>query len=500
MAQIFCTVLSTMALALASACFTVSAQAGTGLVTQDPTALRGAANDTAPVLTTLWRGDTLELRGERGDYLQVWDHGRERGGYVRKSQVMAVGSDEAAARDLMAVLRYVRDQPGAEAFGLGLASAALQAAPASMLAESAGAELLDAIGQQAERLAARASAGAPPRAQDQAALTAHLDIAARQGVRFQSREADGRVLLCYDGEAYRRLLAMKQANSEQRARAALALTRPECLDSAATPRVREEADNWRAEVLDRASNAGDAALPAHWKNRVAARRAAVWSSLAFARARRGDALAAQAAADRALRELAAVTKTDLADDDLVRFNEAAMRVNAVRWAATPLTTPSPGLAITTTRTDDGQTCVSLTDSHQPGSAALAQRCTWGIAWVASSTSNRERTALALAVQPVDGWRELWVFRKDANEWSVNVLPPNAAAPGVGYAEFAGWVPGGQQMLVAREAIAEGRTLRRFEVLKLDTLTAERQASEPSVLGAFNRWTDAAWKRDSTAMR
>ena len=60
--------------------------------------------------------------------------------------------------------------------------------------------------------------------------------------------------------------------------------------------------------------------------------------------------------------------------------------------------------------------------------------------------------------------------------------PRAAAgattPDVGYAEFAGWVPGGKQMLVAREAQGEGKYKRIFEVLRLDTLATERQACDP----------------------
>jgi hypothetical protein len=132
--------------------------------------------------------------------------------------------------------------------------------------------------------------------------------------------------------------------------------------------------------------------------------------------------------------------------------------------------------------------------------ALAERCSWGQVWAASAAPNREGTALALAVQPVDGWRELWVFRKDAGAWGVQVLPPAALQPGTGYAEFAGWEPGGQRMLVAREALAEGKTIRRFEVVKVATLTPERTAFDAEALGPFSRWPDAAWKRESLALR
>ncbi len=95
---------------------------------------------------------------------------------------------------------------------------------------------------------------------------------------------------------------------------------------------------------------------------------------------------------------------------------------------------------------------------------------------------------------------MWVFRKTPDGWHVRVLPPASTAPDVGYAEFAGWVPGGKQMLVAREASGDGKSLRAFELLRLDTLAAERQASDPSALAAFQRWQDPAWKRQTLSLR
>jgi hypothetical protein len=145
-----------------------------------------------------------------------------------------------------------------------------------------------------------------------------------------------------------------------------------------------------------------------------------------------------------------------------------------------------GLAIATAPGEPGQTCVLLVDSRHPGAAPLARRCTDGIAWTASATRNREGNALTLAVQPLEAWRELWVFRKGAEGWSVAVLPPADTAPGIGYAEFAGWVPGGQQMLVAREAQGDGRQRRSFERVRLDGLGTERQSADPASLAAFQR--------------
>jgi hypothetical protein len=133
-------------------------------------------------------------------------------------------------------------------------------------------------------------------------------------------------------------------------------------------------------------------------------------------------------------------------------------------------------------------------------APLARRCTYGSVWLASARAEPQGRALALAVQPLAGWRELWVFRRRAEGWAVDVLPPAASEPGLGYLEFAGWVPGTSKLLVAREAKVEGRFKRSFEVLSLETLAAEKQASTPSLLALFGKWQDPAWKRATVSLR
>lgn len=522
-------VLTTMGVALAAACCTTMARAAApvappasaalaatpaarvALVTQDQTALRAAPRDSAALQTQLWRGEALELRAEQGDHVQVWDHRRERGGWVRASQLLPL--EGLSAPELLAMLHFVRDTPGAETMGLGLATAALQAAPPALLNGPQGAALLDAMGRLAERLADRATTGASASARpsEQAALSAQLEVAARLGYRLPSlAAADGseRQQICYGGDAFARVLAAPAASPEQRARATLALTRSECMSGATTPTERERLDQHRTELLDRVGADG---LPALWKQRLALRRAAVWASLAHSAGRRGDDAAARMAAERAIGEIGSVPKGALGDDDLARFNEAAIRVNAVRWAALPMAS-AVASATTMARTTgpriasqvqaDGQTCVRLLSGTDDKAAALAERCTWGRVFVTSASANREGNALALAVQPLDAWRELWLFHKPAGQatWAVSVLPPAAAAPGVGYAEFAGWVPGGRQLLVAREAVAEGRAIRRFELMGIETLVVERVAFEPGVLGAFERWQDPAWKRATLALR
>ena len=493
------TVAAVAALA-ATLSFTVAATPlHTAIVTSDQAALRAAPRDSAQQQAQLWQGEMLEVRGERLDYLQVYDHKRERAGYVRASQVRRTSLAPAEAPELLSVLRFVQDRPGSEALGMGLAAAYLQAAPAEALNGPEGIAAFDALGAMADRLARRASSGMALTKPQEAALSAHLDVARHYGVNFASYEREGKMTICYDGEAFRRVLAMKSA-PEQRARAALALTRTECVDPNLQPLQRAQVDLWRAEVLERVDTA---ALPGWLRNRVQMRRAGVYATVAYQRVRQGQP--AEGAAKSALTELAGVTQAELTDVDIPAYNDAAMRVNASRWAAMPdvaaKANTSRGPSIATLPGQPGETCVLLVDARHDVKSPLARRCTYAIVWANSASLNREGTALALAVQPLEAWRELWLFRKDARgAWDISVLPPATTNPDLGYAEFAGWVPGGKQVLVAREARGEGKYKKTFEVLKLASLTAERQAAEAAMLGAFQRWQDPGWKGMSVSVR
>ncbi|MBI3798709.1 MAG: hypothetical protein HY268_17305 [Deltaproteobacteria bacterium] len=403
------------------------------IVTQDQTPLRAAPRESALQQTVLWQGDTLEVRGEQLDYVEVYDHRRERAGYVQTWRVRPYPLDPSSAPELLAVVRFLRDSPGMEALGIGYVALFLKAAPA----EAIGAEIFDTLGTMAERLARRASARRNKPGDE--VLAAHLEVTAGYGVQIRGFEKEGRVQFCYEGDAFRRVLAFP-STEEQHARAALALTRPECVSPDVGPVQRYELDLWRAEVLDRV--AVDR-LPGYLGNRIRLRRAGVWASLAFHRTRRGDS--PQEAATRALQELAGVNKAELAEDDRTAYTEAAVRVGTSRWAA-------------------------------------------------------EGTALALAVQPLDTWRELWIFRKGDVGWTVDVLAPGANGPDLGYLDFAGWVPDGTRMLAAREARTDGKFKRSFEIIRLDTLEVEKQAESPEALTPFYRWQDPEWKRQTLAIR
>ena len=459
------------------------------IVTQNNASLRAAPRDSAQQQAVLWQGDALEVRGERMDYLQVYDHRRERGGYIRASQVRTQSLEPKDAPDLLAVVRFLRDTPGAEALGIGYAAAYRKAAPA----EAIGPEAFDALGSMADRLARRASNGQGT----DAVLAAHLEVVASYGVAIQSYEHDGRVQLCYNGEAFRRVLAMN-SNNEQRARAGLALTRPECIDPSLTPVERNNVDKWRADILERVKLDG---LPEYEKNRLHLRRAAVWSGIAFERARLH--LPPQEAETRAIDELAAVNKEEIADPDSNDYADAALRVAATRWAAEAelsVRNGGNGPSIVMTPGESGETCVLLTDPKHDQKDPLAKRCTYGLVWSASVSINAQQNAMALAVQPLASWREMWIFHRSKDGWIIDVVPPAANMPDLGYLEFAGWVPGTSKLLAVREARLDGRYKRSFEVIDMNGMDTEKQASSPRLLALFSKWQDPMWKKGTLSLR
>ena len=472
----------------------LAAAVALAIVTQDAVPLRAAPRRSAQQHATLWQGDTLEVRGERLDYLQVYDHRRERAGYVHASAAHVVTLEADDAPELLAVVRFVRDTPGSESLGIAYAAAYLKAAPA----EDIGAEVFAALGNMADRLASRASRGQGSKQGGDAKLAAHLDIAASYGLAFKSFEREGRIQLCYEGDALRRVLALP-ARAQQLAQAALGLTRHECVDPYLAPLEKNALNAWRAEVLDRVDVRE---LPLLLKNRIRMRRAGVWAALAFAATRTGE-LSAEAGA-RALQELQGVVGAELTEGDQDAYAEAAVRVGASRWASEPDDVPtaklSAGLMVATQSGAPGETCVLLLDDQHDARTPLLRRCTYATVWAASASTNKAGTALALAVQPLEGWREVWVFRKAKEGWTVNVLPPAASGPDLGYAEFAGWVPNKPQLLVAREARVDGRWQRSFEVVRLDTLSVVRRADDPSHLSAFYRWQSPLWKELTVSLR
>jgi len=464
----------------------VALAATLAIVVQDHTALRAAPRSSAAELAALWQGDVLEVRDEHAGYLKVYNYRRERGGYLRRDAVRPVGFTEADAPELLAVLRFLRDSPGSEALGIGYGAAYLKAVPTRALT----AEPFDAIARMAERLADEASGSA----HGLAPIAAHIEVVEQFGVRMRSFERNGRMQVCYDGELFRRVLALAGASFEERAHAALGLTRPDCIDPNLGPVLRASLDNERRELLEQID---ERELSAMTKSRLHARRAGVLASIAFEQARRSQPPGV--AAQRALAELLAVRADDLGADRRAEYLDAVLRVGTIRWAAvTPATQAGP-LILSAAAGDPGQTCVALEEVHRRGSAPLVRRCTYGIVWMASAQAIPQGPALVLAVQPLESWRELWVLHERAGTWTIDVLSPGADDPEEGYVEFAGFAPGARRLLIVREVKDRGRFRRRCEELRLDDLALVRQASAPELLRDFGRWQDAAWRRDTLAL-
>ncbi len=466
------------------------------IVIDDQAALRASPHDTAPRQAVMWRGDWLEVRGEKAGFVQVYDHRRERPGYVRPSQVRTYPLQASSAPMLHAVVDFLRDTPGAEALGIGYAALYLKAAPAGAV----GTEIFDALGTMADRLARRASASRSTGAPGEAALAAHLEVATSYGVVMKSIEGKDRARVCYDGEAFRRVLALG-GDAAERARAALALARPGC----EPPNLREsEAQalrEWRLGVL---AKADPREVPAHVANKLRLRRAQTLSDLTYHYQRRGDGKGAATASAEAVKELALITRADVLDEDAELYEEVAVRVGASRWAgepAGPLSTPKPGVALRIRAGEPGQTCVQLIEDAKAAPKLL--HCTYGLVWAASSRTAPRGTALTLAVQPLSGWVELWVFRKAPAEeggWRMDILAPAPVDPELGYVEQAGWSPDGSRLLVVREALVNGSVHRDFQVLRLEDLTVEKEARSPDRLMNFRNWQSADWRTRTIALR
>jgi hypothetical protein len=407
-------------------------------------------------------------------------------------------------------------------------------------------EAFDAIGQMAERLADTAS-GSGTQA---TSVAARLEVVSQFGVRMRSFERNGRMRVCYDGELFRSVLTQPGATAEQRANAVLALTRSDCIEPDTSLTARAAFDEERRDLLERVQ---DTNLTPVTRSRLRARRAAVWSAITFAQARHGQPPAP--AAQRALAELTAVHPADLGETYQSEYADAVLRVSAIRWATVPSVAASPAVAplaqtplraavigapasqtssmaptpalatamqvnlavgvsaalmpasdgslvlTTTPGADPGQTCLTLEDSRpQRPKTTLARRCTFGIIWLASAQAIPQAQALVLSVQPLESWRELWVFHQIAGKWLVDVISPGLDEPDEGYVEYAGFAPGTSRILLVREVKERARFRRWFEEVRLDDLVLVRQASTPESLRDFGRWQDVRWRRDTLALR
>ena len=321
-------------------------------------------------------------------------------------------------------------------------------------------------------------------------------------MKFASVEGETAVRVCYDGEAFRRVLSAPAASPDARARAALGLTDPAC-----GPHDEESS----IDVLGRVTGAS-----AIWAHRVRLRRAGLLATLGWLRARRGDADGAAKASGQALDAFAGVERTELAVEDGAAWQEAALRVAAARWLREPDVAAARGAAVKLELVpgEAGETCVKLVEKGTP----RLEKCTHGLVFAQSARRGPHDASVTIAVQLLPGWVEQWVFRRAGGPreaspsggrskaepledgWIVDSLVPSESDPDLGYAEIAGFSPDGKRVLVVREARVGGNLRRSFEVRLLANLAIEHNARNSEALWAFGRWTAPEWKRGTIALR
>jgi hypothetical protein len=460
------------------------------IVAGDHVALRAEPERTAAQQAVLWKGDWLEVRGARKGWLEVYDHRRERRGWIAARTARTVDLDDAAeAPRLRAVVDFLRDASGQESLGIAYAALYLKVAPKG----GVDAAILTSIGVMADRLAHRASSASDGSASDE------LEVAQSWGIAFASiadPATDGAARICYDGAAFRQALALGPAPDDA-ATAALALTDPVCLPPAASAtaqRAQAEAALALLEPIDPTRVGGPAG------DAIRIRRATLGAALAWAYARGGDLAKAAKTADGAVSAFARVDRAELGDDDAAGYQAAALAIAASRWAAIPALAgpaddgaPALGLAAG----EPGQTCVTVT----AGRGKSPAKCTHGQVWASSFRIAPGKTAAAVAVEPLPGWLELWIFRKgDDGGWMADVLAPTTDGPDTGYVELAGWSPDHARALIVREAREDGAVHRSFEVVRLADLTVEKQASTLRGVGAARAWASTDWQARTVALR
>src|SRR5207237_734250 len=77
-------------------------------------------------------------------------------------------------------------------------------------------------------------------------------------------------------------------------------------------------------------------------------------------------------------------------------------------AAAPAPAAADDLALTLTPRGAGETCAAVTPKQ---GAASPPSCTHGQVWAASFRIAPDRASATLAVEPIAGWLELWMFRR-----------------------------------------------------------------------------------------
>jgi len=449
------------------------------VIAGDHVVLRASPTRTAAQQAVLWKGDWLEVRGEQRGWVKVYDHRHERPGWIARPAARVVELEDRSAPALRAVVDFLRDAPGSESLGIAYAGLYMKVAPAGGI----DAALLVSLGAMATRLAHRASTEATD-----SHVAEQLGVAQSWGLAFASIERSEGVATCYDGAAFRQALALHPTPADQ-ATAILGLTDPTCDAQAAGPTERQAHDEAALDLLD---GVDPTKVGGPLGNRIRIRRAVVAARLAWAMGRRGDSKAGPTA-EAAVSAFARIDRPELADEDVADFEAAALEVAASRWAAgraAPAGKTDPKLALTAG--EPGETCLSV--------EASASRCTHGQVWTNSFRVAPDHASAVIAVEPLPGWLELWLFRRGAGGWTSDVLAPTTEGVDLGYVELAGWSSDGKRAVIVREARSDGTVHRLWQNLTLDSLAIDKQTSTLAALGPAKAWVTPEWRGRTLALR
>ncbi len=478
------------------------------LVVQDQAPLRAAAHENAPRQTMLTAGDWLEVRGEQLGFLQVYDHRRERPGYVRTATVRSYGR----RRDRGAEARGARRVPARRA-GRGVARHRLRRAlPAGGAGRRRSAPRSSTRSGRWRSGSASGASARVARAGD-GSLAAQLEVAESYGVHFVSFERKRRDAASAT-TARRSAACSRSAGRGRRGSAPRSgLTDRRCVG----PRARHDRGSGAREVAVGGAGRRGPREARSGGSRVRTRAPAPPSLHRPVRprcprgaGRRPPRRAAGVRDGQARARARGPVRPRRRRPPHVRRGRAPIRVRPLGGRA-----PPRAVSICHGRRRDWppahparRACVSgLARLRRPPRSSTART---GVVWPSSVRVAPHDAAVVMAVELLPGWSELLVLHATPSGWTADTITPAALDPDIGYVELAGFSPDGSHLLVVREARASGplgapHTLAPwirhvYDVVGTADLHVEKEVSSLREVPASRRWETAEWRKRTLALR
>ena len=467
--------------------------------------------DGAPAQAILYRGDWLEVRGEVPGFLKVWDHRRERGGYVRPTSVRVHRLSEACGGGAGAVVRFLRDAAGFESLGIGYAALYMKVAPA---AAAGPARVGGGAGRPGGdgRAARAARLGTAPGGRDRARRRAGRP--GRRGRELRRRLSPLRARRAHGGLLRRRRLRARAAAAGRPASCAPAPRWPSPAAAASIPAPRSaQRRAWNDARLDilaaldpaLASGAGCRASP---PTACACAPPKPWPRRPTTRPpRAGRPPRARSRAPNPCASWPSSTAARLAPEDLPRLRGGRpargghpLAGRAARASARRR--PSPSRSPRAAPARPACACVRPDRPAPRPSSPCDRALHLGVVLPASlrlaPSAARWRRWPSRRCRPGPSSGSSAPTRRP--RLARDVVPPGPGEPGqdIGYVELAGFSPDGRRLLVARELRTAARLTRRFELL------GARQP--PSSTGPAPRplpparWASPTWRQSTLALR